>query len=103
MFRMHAVFPAQAGARFDWDVYVNEHLPLAREKLAPHGLLNITAQRCAKGPDGAQPTNTLVVTLNFEDEEKFKQAFAEAAPELIAHVEKFTDIKPIFHFGAVVE
>ena len=97
------LFPLQANARFDWDVYAKEHLPLARERLTPYGLLDITAQRCAKGPGGAEPTNTMIVTLNFANEDDFKKAFTEAAPELIAHVEKFTDIRPIFHFGAVVE
>jgi len=103
MFRMHAVFPMKAGARFDWKVYENEHLPLVRETLEPYGLLNLTAQRCARGPDGAEPANFLVATLDFESEEKFKQGFAEVAPKLIARTEKFTDIKPVFHFGEVVE
>ncbi|MCA8917294.1 MAG: EthD family reductase [Planctomycetes bacterium] len=103
MFRMHAVFPAGEGATFDWDSYVKNHLPLAREKMKPHGLISINAQRCAPGPDGAQPTNLAIVTINFESAERFNAAFADVAPELIAHVPTFSNVKPIFHFGEVAD
>jgi uncharacterized protein (TIGR02118 family) len=103
MFRMHAVFPAGEGATFDWDSYVTNHLPLAREKLAPYGLIAINALRCAAGPNGAEPHNLAMVTLNFEDAERFNKAFAEVAPELIAHVPTFTNVQPVFSFGEVVE
>jgi uncharacterized protein (TIGR02118 family) len=103
MFRMHVVFPASEGATFDWDRYVNEHLPLAREKLTPHGLLRINAQRCAQGPDGQAPAHLAIVTLDFETADGFREAFAQVAPDLIAHVPTFTNAQPSFSFGQVAE
>ena len=103
MFRMHAIFPARDGATFDWDYYVSRHLPLAREKLGPFGLISIDAQRCAEGPDGKKPANLAVVTLNFDDAERFKAAFSTVAPELIAAVRHFTNVEPAFSFGGVAE
>jgi uncharacterized protein (TIGR02118 family) len=100
---MHVFFRAREAATFDWDRYVNNHLPLAREKLGEYGLISINAQRCAPGPDGKDPANVAVVTLDFEDGERFKTAFKEAAPGLIANVPHFTNVEPVFSFGEVAE
>lgn len=103
MYRMHAAFPASEGATFDWNRYLDEHLPLAREKLTPHGLIKIDAQRCTPGPDGQAPADIAIATLDFESAGRFRKAFAEVAPDLIANISTFTNVQPRFSFGEVAE
>ena len=39
MIRITMLYPAERDARFDFDYYINQHLPLSKELLANYGFL----------------------------------------------------------------
>ena len=102
MFRLHAVYPAHEGAKFDWDYYSTKHFALVQEHCTPHGLVSSSASQCMPGPDGSAPANVCVATLDFESAERFASGFPMIAPALMGDIPNFTDIQPVITVGPVL-
>ncbi len=84
-------YPDHDGARFDRDYYVATHLPLVRDRLKPHGLIDATGYF----PDQPGAWRAMAV-LTFRDADARAAALAspDAAP-IFADIPNFTDLQAV--------
>lgn len=94
MLRVSALYPHSEGARFDHDYYHEQHLALVRDKLGPHGLVRVEADRGLPGPDGGPPVFVAAAHLYFDSPEAFQRAFEAGGQALQADTPNYTDITP---------
>lgn len=87
MIKVSALYPNSEGVEFDYDYYVDKHLPLVRELLGD-AVLDISAD---KGIGGENDTYVAMGHMIFESMESFQQAFAQAAEKVRADIPEFTN------------
>jgi uncharacterized protein (TIGR02118 family) len=86
-------YPATPGARFDFEYYLDRHVPLARRLLGDHGLVKLEIDRGVSGEElGSEPRWVCVAHLYFESVEDFYRALDAVGDELGADVPNYTDI-----------
>ncbi|MCR9149465.1 MAG: EthD family reductase [Rhodobacteraceae bacterium] len=98
---LQVIYPIAEGTRFDYDYYLETHLPLVSEHMGAH-LQGATASRGVAGgaPDSPAP-NYVIATLRFADEAALTAALAVAGP-VIADIPNFTDTVPQMTVGEVI-
>jgi uncharacterized protein (TIGR02118 family) len=102
MISVMVLYPNKPGSRFDLDYYVNRHLPLVRERLAPMGMIAMTyATEAALGASAGAQTYRLVADLRFNDMETTRRALAAHGPETQADIPNFTDVTPVILIAEV--
>ena len=91
MIRCNIYFPYSEGARFDFDYYINTHLPKNLEKL-PGIVLEVSAEHGLSAPGGRPPVHIAIGHLRITSIVEYMSAFGTVAGELGADVPNFTDI-----------
>src|SRR5690606_5220843 len=102
MLRLTVLYPRQQGARFDFDYYVNRHLPLLNELLLPMGLAAIQAHAGEAGGPGGAPPDLMVASLDFPSSDDMRRAMSVHGAAIAADVGRCTDIEPLVQVGSVV-
>ena len=99
-YRMTIVYPSASAARFDWDYYLRNHLPLAVGTSMRH--CDITYCDCDKPVAPAQSPVACICVVHFADREAlerfctfFATSHAEAG-DIIADEPNYTSITPYF-------
>ena len=88
---VYVVYQGAAGARFDRNYYVERHLPLVMTAWQKYGLESVSAFF----PWRAEGQTVALCECRFRDEEAAKNSFQSIElPEVMADVQKFTDITP---------
>ncbi len=95
MFVASVHYPRASGERehvFDFDYYLNEHVPLARRLLGPVGLVRLEVERGVSGEEpGTRPRWVCVARLLFPTAAAFYEAMACHGDELARDVPRYTD------------
>jgi uncharacterized protein (TIGR02118 family) len=101
MITISILYPATAATRFDFDYYVNTHMPRAIELLSPHpGYLGVDIARgLAGGAPGASPAYIALCLYKFRTVDEFLAAFLPNAPELQGDMANYTNIEPLIQFS----
>jgi uncharacterized protein (TIGR02118 family) len=95
---VQAVYPVTDGASFDYDYYVETHLPLVREHFEPHGMTRLEASRGIAGGPDAPPAYFAIATMSFPDEKSMTAALSAAAP-VLEDIANFTTCVPNLLIG----
>ena len=104
MYFLNVLYPAPAGSHFDWDYYVQTHVPLAHRLLDPQGLVRIEIAKGVSGfPPGTPPAYVAVARLYFRTREELVNALSVSAGTLIDDVANYTDVQPVVQISEVVE
>lgn len=94
MIKITALYRWHDGATFDHDYYHGEHMRIAREALAPLGLVRLESDRVMY-PGPPRPGQVVALTnAFFTTLEQAQAAALKTAPELTADVLNYTNIKP---------
>jgi uncharacterized protein (TIGR02118 family) len=101
MISVTVIYPNEAGKKFDFDYYCNEHIPMAQQKLGSackriaveHGLAGVTP--------GAPAAFIAICHLYFDSAEAFQTAVSPHAEELMGDMPNYTDIQPIVQISEV--
>ncbi len=98
------LYPNTQGARFDFDYYVQTHMPHSIRLLSAHpGFRSVSVERGAGGgAPGAQPAYIALCHYQFDSAENFMAAFAPHAATLQADMHNYTDIEPVIQFNEVL-
>lgn len=97
MLRVTILYPKQDGCTFDYDYYLNEHIPVAKEKLGA-ALQKVEVYKGLGAPGGADETYVTHTSLSFASLDDFQQAFAPHGEALMADIPNFTNITPLIQF-----
>ncbi|POZ63505.1 EthD family reductase [Chromobacterium alticapitis] len=102
MFTVSVLYPHRAGAHFDFDYYLQNHIPMVRQLLG-HVLKGARVDRGLAGVEnGSQPGYAALALLQFDSIEAFQQAFGPVAARIMGDVPNYTDIQPQIQYSEVV-
>ena len=104
MFKISIFYLNKPGARFDFDYYINTHIPLAIKLLSAHpGFKGVSVERGLGGRTlDAPPTYVAMCHFLFDSVDSYKAAFIPNAPILRGDMPNYTDIETIIQFSEVV-
>lgn len=102
MVQLNILYPKKENARFDWDYYLNIHMPLSI-KLHGEALKGVSI---AKGVDTGIETvpvsYTAITNMLFESVDTFVEAFIPHAAILQGDIKNYSDVEPVIQFSEVV-
>ncbi len=94
MIRVNVMYPKQDGGNFDYDYYLNTHMPLVGERWS--GVVrSVEVYRGLSGGGAADEPYVTVASLKFDSLEALQQAMEAHAPEIMGDVPNFTNIDPV--------
>ena len=94
MIRVNVMYPKQDGGSFDYDYYLNTHMPLVGERWRDV-VRSVEVYRGLSGAGGADEPYVTVASLKFDSVEALQQAMEAHGPEIMGDVPNFTNIDPV--------
>ena len=92
MVRVTAFYAHSEDAQFDWNYYVNKHLPLVRELLGSK-LLGMEVDRGLHGvAAGLPPMYIAMARLDFESQDVLQQLMLNVVPKIVADIPNYTSV-----------
>jgi len=101
MVQLNIIYPKTENATFDWDYYLNTHMPLSI-KLHGAALKGITIAKGIEGIEAAPVAYVAVTNMLFESVNSFIEAFMPHAATLQGDMKNYTNIQPIIQFSEVL-
>jgi len=104
MTKISILYPTTTGARFDFDYYVQRHMPLSIDLLSRHrGFKGVSVERGVAGvPPGSPAAFVAMCHFLFESAEDFMEAFMPHSERLQGDMPNYTDIEPVIQFNEVL-
>jgi uncharacterized protein (TIGR02118 family) len=103
MFNISSIYPKKEGYEFDFDYYLNKHMPRSIELLsAAKGFKGVSVERGIE-IDEPKIESSYVAMCHyyFESLEDFMAAFAPHAEELQGDIANYTNIEPTIQINEV--
>ncbi|HUQ96740.1 MAG TPA: EthD family reductase [Chitinophagaceae bacterium] len=101
MVQLNIHYPKTAGAHFDWDYYLNIHMPLSI-KLQGAALKSVTISKGIEGVETTPVAYVALTTLLYDSVDAFLKAFLPHAETLQGDMKNYTTIQPVMQFSEVV-
>ena len=101
MIVLSVLYPKTAGARFDYEYYMNHHIPLASARFS--SMTRATVLRGSSTPDGSAPAYEAMTLLEFPSAEALAADMAAHGAEVTGDVPNATDIQPLLQINEVVD
>jgi uncharacterized protein (TIGR02118 family) len=97
------MYPNTPNARFDYDYYLNRHMPLV-EKLMGEHLKSYSIEKGVAGGAPGQPAVYLVICRLFSESiQDFQAGFGPHAKEIRGDMANYTDIVPTIQFSEIIQ
>ncbi len=90
-----ALYPNEPGSSFDYEYYLNKHVPLVRERWRPLGLENQRQVRGMGTLDGSPAPYQVIAFLTFRSLEDFQNAAQAHGQEILDDIAKFTSVQAL--------
>jgi uncharacterized protein (TIGR02118 family) len=100
--KVSVLYPYQANARFDFDYYLNSHIPLVSRLLGSACKAVAVDQGLAGGTPDAPPSYIAMAHLYFDSVAVFQASFGPHASALMDDIPTFTDCNPVVQVSAVL-
>ncbi|MTI45496.1 uncharacterized protein (TIGR02118 family) [Roseibium hamelinense] len=97
---LQVLYPVGADTTFDYDYYTSTHMGLVEQHMGPF-MTSVQACKGLSGGPDTPPEFYAIFTAVFEDQEKFSEAMAAAAP-VLADIPNYTNTKPQMLIGEVI-
>jgi len=103
MINISSIYPIKDGYRFDFDYYINKHMPMSIELLSKSkGFVKVSVER---GIDIENPKiNSSYVAMchyYFKTLDDFMEVFGPNAEKLQGDIQNYTNIEPIIQINEV--
>jgi uncharacterized protein (TIGR02118 family) len=82
-------------SHFDFDYYLNTHIPMGDRLLGDYGLLKTEVEQGLPDSGGGSPGYVCITRLFFTDAERMTAGFAAHGAELKADILNYTNIEPV--------
>ena len=90
-----ALYPDEPGSSFDYDYYLNKHVPLVRERWRPMSLENQRQVRGMSTLDGSPAPYQVIAFLTFRSLEDFQKAAQAHGQEILDDIAKLTSVQAL--------
>ena len=101
MIQLNIFYPKSENAQFDWDYYLNSHMPLSI-KLHGAALKGISISKGLEGIEVSPVAFVAVTTMLFDSVDAFIEAFMPHAETLQGDIKNYTNIQPVIQFSEVL-
>jgi uncharacterized protein (TIGR02118 family) len=95
-------YPKTDTSHFDFDYYLQKHMPLVRSRFQPMGLIRDMLIRGTSTLDGGRPDFELIGFLTFDSEEQVKAALAKFGQEILGDIPNYTNVSPIMQMNDLI-
>ncbi|HEX5092122.1 MAG TPA: EthD family reductase [Burkholderiales bacterium] len=103
MTKISILYPARAGARFDFAYYVGNHMPMSIGRLSAHpGFRGVSVERGLTSLPGTQSVYAAMCHFLFTSLADFLAAFEPHAALLQGDLVNYTDIRPLIQVSEVL-
>jgi uncharacterized protein (TIGR02118 family) len=100
MVKVSVLYPHQD--TFNMDYYLNNHIPMLRQKLGAACKGVAVEQGLSGGVEGSRPTYAAMEHLLFDSVESFRAAFVPHAETIIADIRKYSTVRPVVQISEIV-
>ncbi len=97
---LQVVYPITEDTHFDYDYYLETHMPMVGTHMGPHIQSTLVTKGMAGGPD-VPPSIYAIATMTFADKAALNAAMAAAGP-VLEDIPNFTNTQPQMLIGQVV-
>ena len=101
MVQLNILYPKTEGVHFDWDYYLNVHMPLS-VKLQGTALKSVTIVRGLEGIEAAPVAYVALTTILYDSVAAFVAAFMPHAETLQGDIKNYTNVQPVIQFSEIV-
>ena len=100
--KVSILYPHQEGKQFDFDYYINKHVPMVTG-LIGHAILGATIERgiCGATADDSPPYISMG-NIYFESLETFQNSFGAHADTIMADIPNYTNVAPVVQMSEVL-
>lgn len=102
MVKVSVLYPNTAGVTFDMGYYLNQHIPMVRQKLGDA----IKSSAVEGGLSGAAPGSDAAYVamghLYFDSVEAFQSAFGPHAEAILGDIPNYTNVQPTIQISNVM-
>ncbi|HEX4170317.1 MAG TPA: EthD family reductase [Bryobacteraceae bacterium] len=103
MTRISFLYPNSKDKRFDFDYYIERHMPWSIDLLSVHpGFRGVSVERGISASPGANAPFVAVCHFLFETLEDFMDSVTPHLAELRADLSNYTDVEAVIQIGEVV-
>ena len=101
MFKLTILYPLTPEGKFDFDYYINTHMPLSLKRQGSAVKSVLVEKGYDAKMDGVEFAYVAICHFTYDSQEAFVEAFVPHAEELQGDIANYTDIKPIVQFSAI--
>jgi len=103
MFNISSIYPKKEGCRFDFDYYLNKHMPMSIELLSrAKGFQGVSVERGIDIEDPKMESSYIAMChYYFDTLENFMTAFIPHAEKLQGDIANYTNIEPTIQINQV--
>ena len=103
MIRVTGLYRDTSNSEFDFDYYMNTHMPLVKKRLVEFGMGDFEVERGIEAANGEAAQYVCIVHIEFPTIDDFKRGFEKHGEELGADVPNYTNIAPEMQISEIVE
>ena len=103
MIRLTGFYKNASNSEFDFDYYLNTHMPLVKKRLADFGMGEFEVERGIEAADGEAAPYICIVHIEFPTKDNFMRGFEKHGEELSADVPNYTNIAPEMQISEIVK
>ena len=104
MIRVLVLYPNQSGSTFDHEYFTQKHIPMARQRLEPLGLVRVETEKGISAADPNAPAPFVAVAhLTFNSVEAVHSAFQAVGREVMGDIPNYTNIQPQVQISEVTD
>jgi uncharacterized protein (TIGR02118 family) len=101
MVKISVLYPHKDRSAFNMNYYLNNHIPMVRQKLGAACKGMAVEQGLAGGMPGTEPTYAAMGHLLFDSVESFQAAFAPHAATIMADIPNYSAVQPVIQISEV--
>jgi len=103
MFNISSIYPKRDGCSFDFDYYLNDHMPLSIELLSKaKGFKGVSVERGIDVEDPKMESSYIAMChYYFDTLENFMAAFMPHAEKLQGDIANYTNIEPTIQINQI--
>lgn len=104
MIRVAILYPRRDDSWFDWDYFIQKHIPLVNGLLQPLGLVRGEADEGLGTAVPGQPSPFLAIGyLYFQTLEDLQNALGQHSPRIMADMPHYTNIEPQIQISRILD
>ena len=101
MIKVSVMYPNSDGYKFDMSYYLDNHMPMVREKLGAACKNTAVEQGIAGGEPGAPAAYVAMGHLYFDSVDAFQASFGPHAKAILDDIPNYTDAQPTIQISEV--